>query len=566
MRRLSLLGLLLALVLLLAPAGASADNIVGVSVEPPASMTQPPPYFSSNARQAIAIAQRQPAFAEAQREHPGARVDVQVYNQVFWQISLVELNDRVPVVVDVSPRGHLMDVNTGVAASSYIARPGVDKTLRKPWVWLTFGLAFLLPFVDVRRLRRMLHLDLVVLLSFGASYAVIDRGGHSDLGVLLIYPPLLYLLVRMLRVGLRPRRPGGRLVPHLPTWALVVGLLALCGGRVALNVENDKVMDIGYASVAGADRIAHKQQLYIDNDTHGDTYGPVNYLAYIPFEAIFPFKGAYDSLGAAHAGAIAFDLLTIVGLVLLGLRFRAGPEGRRLGLAMGWAFAACPFTLLSVLENTNDGLVALLLVWMLVFLSSAPVRGLLLGLATAAKFSPGALLLLVARGRSGEDGRRQWVQTAGVCLGIFLFTMAIYWPHPTPEGFNTHGGLRALWNCTLGYQLSRSPDFSLWAVFFNIGWTQKLLEVVAFGVMLVAGFWPGRRTLTEISALAAAVLIALQLPGGHWYYFYITWFAPLVIAALFTRHVAAPAAVAAVQDSDEEPAALGGVGLGRLAA
>jgi hypothetical protein len=562
MRRLSLLGLLLALVLVLAPAGASADTIVGLSVQPPASMTTPPPYFGTTGRQAIAIAQRQPAFAEAQREHPRSLVDVQVYNYAFWQISLVEKDSgRVPVVVDLTANGHLMDVNTGVAASSYIARPGVDRTFREPWVWLGFGLAFLLPFVDLRRLKRMLHLDLAVMLSFGVSYAIIERGGHSDLGVVMIYPPLLYLLVRMLRVGLRPRRPRGKLVPHLPTWALVVGLLALCGGRVALDVHNDKVIDIGFASVAGADRITHKQELYVDNETHGDTYGPVNYLAYIPFELVFPFKGGYDTLGAAHAGAIAFDLLTIVGLVLLGLRFRAGPEGRRLGLAMAWAFAV-----LTVLENTNDGLVALLLVWMLVFLSSAPVRGLLLGLATAAKFSPGALLLLVARGRSDEDGRRQWVQTAAVCLGIFVFAMAIYWPHPTSDGFNTQGGLHALWNSTLGYQLSRSPDFSLWAVFFNIGWTQKLLEVAAVGVMLVASLWPGRRTLPEISALAAAILIALQLPGGPWYYFYITWFAPLVIAALFTRHVAATAAVAAVQDSDEAPAELGGVGLGRLAA
>lgn len=559
MRRLPLLGLLLALALLCAPAAAPADNIVGLPIEPPASLTVPPPYFSTNAEQAMAIAQRVPEFAEQQRKHPRARIDVQVYSHAYWQISLVQPDGTTVLAsLDLTAKGRLMDVNTGVAAASYIARPGIDRTFTKPWVWLTFGLAFLLPFVDLRRLRRMLHLDLAVMLSFGVSYAVLEQGGHSNLGVVLVYPPLAYLLVRMLRVGLRPRRGRGRLVPHLPTWALVVGLLALCGGRVALDVHSHKVMDIGFASVAGADRIAHKQPLYVDNDTHGDTYGPVNYLAYIPFEAVFPFKGGYDSLGAAHAAAITFDLLTIVGLVLLGLRFRAGPEGRRLGLAMAWAFAACPFTLFTVMENANDGLVALLLVWTLVFLSSAPVRGLLLGLATAAKFSPGALLLLVARGRSDEDGRREWLRTVAVCGGIFVFAMAVYWP--------AEGGLRTLWNCTLGYQLGRAPDFSLWGVFVNVGWTQKLLQVAAVGVMLMASFWPGRRTLTEISALAAAVLIALQLPGGHWYYFYITWFAPLAIAALFTRHVA-PAAVAAAAEPETAPAGeLGGVGLGRLAA
>ena len=32
---------------------------------------------------------------------------------------------------------------------------------------------------------------------------------------------------------------------------------------------------------------------------------------------------------------------------------------------------------------------------------------------------------------------------------------------------------------------------------------------------------------------AAAVLIALQLGATHWFYFYVVWFLPLVLAALF---------------------------------
>jgi hypothetical protein len=319
-------------------------------------------------------------------------------------------------------------------------------------------------------------------------------------------------------------------------------------------------MDIGFASVAGADRIMHRQPLYVDNDTHGDTYGPVNYIAYIPFEAAFPFKGVYDRLWAAHAAALFFDLMTIVGLVLLGLRLRAGPEGRRLGLAMAWAFAACPFTLLTLMDNTNDGLVAMLLVIMLLVFQWAPARGLALGLATAAKFSPAALLLVVARGTGGhdrEDGRRQWLQVVGVCAAIFVFTMAVYFP--------AEGGFRALWNCTLGYQLGRNPDFSLWAVVYNLGWLQKALDVFGIGVALVAGLWPGRRTLTQVCALAAAVLIAIQLPGGHWFYYYITWWAPLVIAALFTRYkeplaAALPQAPSDSSEEDSDSAAGSGAG------
>jgi hypothetical protein len=194
-----------------------------------------------------------------------------------------------------------------------------------------------------------------------------------------------------------------------------------------------------------------------------------------------------------------------------------------------------------VLENTNDGLVALLLVAALLMFGSAPARGAVLGLAAAAKFSPAALVLLFARGVDG-DRRRQWLQTLGACVGVFAFTMAIYWPT---------GGLQELWACTLGFQLSRPPDFSLWAVYKDIGWTQTAAEILGVAVAAAVAFVPGRRTLTEVSALAAAVLIAIQLPGGHWFYFYIMWFAPLVLMALFSAH-REPLAVARIADEPVE--------------
>ena len=63
-------------------------------------------------------------------------------------------------------------------------------------------------------------------------------------------------------------------------------------------------MDVGYASVIGADRIAHKQDLYVDNEIHGDTYGPITYLAYVPFELLFPNDGKLGR-GARRARGIA---------------------------------------------------------------------------------------------------------------------------------------------------------------------------------------------------------------------------------------------------------------------
>jgi hypothetical protein len=539
MRRLPLLGLLLALALLAVPAPVTAqvqdDRTVGVPLSMPRTLDTVPPGFKTTQRQAMAIARRVPSVREQMDKHPDAKLQAVVFGGWRWEVALME-DDQAWAIVDLGYDGRLMGAYTGVAANSYLARGHFNDTFDKPWVWLTFGVLFLVPFVDPRRLRRMLHLDLLVLSSFGISYALFETV-RSNAAVLAVYPPLVYLLVRMLVVGLRPRRGAGRLVPLLPTAALAVGVIALFGARVALNVSTDRVMDIGYSSVVGADRITHKQELYVDNDTHGDTYGPINYVAYIPFELAFPWTGEGVKVPAAHAAAIAFDLLTLVGLFLLGLRLRAGPEGRRLGLALAWAWAAFPFTLLGVMENTNDGLVAMLLVFSLLVFGRPVARGAMLGLAVAAKFSPGGLLLLFMRGQDG-DGRRSALQVAAACLGVFAFAMLVYLPA---------GGLRELWACTMGFQLSRPPDWSLWTIYTNIGWTQTVLEVLGVLLAAVVAVVPGRRTIAEVSALAAAVLIALQLPGGHWFYFYLMWCTPLIFVALFSAH-REPLAVARVAD------------------
>ena len=82
---------------------------------------------------------------------------------------------------------------------------------------------------------------------------------------------------------------------------MAIGLVLLVAFRVGLNLADSTVIDVGYASVVGADRVVHGEELYVDNDVHGDTYGPVNYLAYIPFEALLPLTGTWDSVPAAHA-------------------------------------------------------------------------------------------------------------------------------------------------------------------------------------------------------------------------------------------------------------------------
>jgi hypothetical protein len=49
-------------------------------------------------------------------------------------------------------------------------------------------------------------------------------------------------------------------------------------------------------------------------------------------------------------------------------------------------------------------------------------------------------------------------------------------------------------------------------------------------------FLPSRRSLIDVAALGAAVLIALQLTVNYWLYPYIVWFLPLALVALVASH------------------------------
>ena len=265
------------------------------------------------------------------------------------------------------------------------------------YVWLPMCVLFIAPFLPWRRRPSLLHLDLLMLLGFSISLAFFN---HAEIGlsVPLAYPFLLYLLVRMLLLAFgrgRPREPLRMLVPA--SW-LAVALVFLVGFRVGLNVTNSNVIDVGYAGVIGADKLVHGKSLYghwPKDNASGDTYGPVNYYAYVPFRAVFGWSGVWDDLPAAHAAAIAFDLLTLLGLFFLGRRIRGPTTG--IVLAYGWA--AYPFTLYALSSNSNDTLVALLVVLALLVISSAPARGAVAALAGLTKFAPLALAPLLLRGR-----------------------------------------------------------------------------------------------------------------------------------------------------------------------
>jgi Glycosyltransferase family 87 len=544
--RLSLLAALAVLAALLFAAALPA-SAAAADPERPESQTEPPRFFERSALDAERIASRADKVREARRDGP---LDPTAYTKGVgrWQVSFFRDGHEV-VQVQVDDRsGAVIEQWSGDQVAWSMARgyPGAfGRKLNAPYVWIPLCVLFLAPFVDVRRPLRVLHLDLLVLLAFGVSHVFFNRG---EIGVSapLVYPVLLYLLARVLFAGFRPRRPPGRLVPHAPLTLLVVGLVFLTAFRIGLNIADSNVIDVGYAGVVGADRIVDGDSLYgrgfSDDVERGDTYGPVTYLLYVPFEQALPWSGRWDDLPAAHGAAISFDLLVLGGLLLLGRRLRPGREGTVLGVALAYAWVAYPYTTFVLESNSNDSLVALGCVGALLAASLARdyAAGLWTGgaiaLGTAAKFVTLALAPLFAR-------REPLVYGAALLLAL-VATVAPFVPD---------GGVRELYDRTIGYQAGRPSPFSIWGQVDSLDWLQTVLKVAVVGLALLVAFVPRRPDLRQTAALGAAVLIAVQLVATHWFYLYIVWFVPFVFVALFAAHGRAPREPEAEASVEREP-------------
>lgn len=396
------------------------------------------------------------------------------------------------------------------------------------WVAILFAASFVAPFVDPRRPFRLLTLDLAALLAFGASHAFFNRG-ELTISVPLAYAALVYVLLRMLLLGFRPRRERGPMLPIVTARVLAVGLVVLVAARIALALASP-VTDVGQASVIGADRIMHGQSLYsgfptIGEDTRGDVYPPLAYLAYVPFEAVFPWHGTPDDLDAAYAAAIVFDISIVLALLLLGRRLRPGPEGRLLGLVLAYAWAAYPYSLYALGLKTNDILLALLVVLAFLFtVSRAPAAG---GVATAVGAVVKGVPLVIAPLLASTFRRRRDV--ALYLIVTVAGSAALLLPFVLPDG------IARFYERTVGYQTDRRTQFTLWGQHPSFDWVADVLLIAAIGLALIVAVRPREKTAAQVAALGAAVIVAFQLGSPFWYYPYVAWFAPLALVAVFSR-------------------------------
>ena len=567
-----------------APARSTATtSTASESPIPVADSPVPPAGRKLSSNQVIAIASALPKIRAARAKYPGSYAGAYLKPAFRWQVSFFSSNGKKEIgqVIIADLGGRVLEQWTGFQVAWTMARgyPGAfGRHVNALYIWLPLCALFFAPFFDVRRPLRLLHLDLLALLSFSVSLAFFN---HANVyaSVPLAYPPLLYLLARMLWTLRRGRRGAGA-SDHRPAAAsdqrpaaawdrrpaaasdqrpaaaseplrllvpapwLALGIVFLLGFRIALNVTDSNVIDVGYAGVIGAQRIADGRQLYgsfpSDNE-HGDTYGPFAYEAYVPFEQVFGWSGTWDDLPAAHAAAIVFDLLAVALMFLLGRRMR----GPTLGIALAYAWVSYPFALFDLESNSNDTLVAVLVLAALLAASYRSTlatggRGALAALAGLTKFAPLALAPLLATHGLPDVGRLRRARALGVFAAAFLLAGAL----ACIPAF-AHDSLHEIYERTLVYQTNRGSPFSAWGLY---GWhgAELAVEIAAALLALALAVLGGRAhndDLVGLAAACAAVILAEQLGIEHWFYLYIPWFFPLVMLALLGRfsEPAAPA-------------------------
>ena len=93
-------------------------------------------------------------------------------------------------------------------------------------------------------------------------------------------------------------------------------------------------------------------------------------------------------------------------------------------------------------------------------------------------------------------------------------------------------GLATFYDRTIAYQADRNSPFSIWGQVPASSRCGSRSSPRSASARVALAFRPRSKTLTQVAAFGAALLIGVQLTAQHWFYLYIVWFYPLLLVAM----------------------------------
>jgi hypothetical protein len=379
--------------------------------------------------------------------------------------------------------------------------------------------------VAVVPLRRMRNLDALALAGFGATVLLFNARLVAA-AVAVGSPLLAYLAARCLSVGLRgtPRARGETPLYEWLTrrWEparrkrmlwLVTGATLLA--FLAITLTSTGESDVATATLSGATRLLHGESPYghVVGAFHGDTYGLLAYMLYVPGALWTPVTDVWSDV----SGALAVTAVASVA---------AGVAMHRLGGTRALlAWLAFPPVLLAASGGSNDLLLAAVLAWALLAAARQRRAWLLLAAGAWIKVVPLVLApLWLARTRP-RSAPRELAPAALLVAGLSAYLLAL-------------GGVDAASRMVhaLEFQFQRGSFHAPWYA-FGVTWLQPVVQAAVVAALAVATLRVAcdadlRRDPVRLAALGGALVLGVQLSANYWTWSYLPWALPFVAVGL----------------------------------
>ena len=366
-------------------------------------------------------------------------------------------------------------------------------------------------------LARRHNLDALALASAAVPIVLLNER-YLEWSVLAGGALLAYLGWRCATVANRrgvPSPSGTWIMDALPARATALLAGAAAVGLALLCIPGGLASDVGFASLAGATKVLDGRLPYgslpSGDLVHGDTYPLLAYLAYVPAAVVDPVRDGFDGLDGSLWVATGFALVAALAL------------GRAGGTRLAVAFLAFPPVVVSASSGSNDVVAAAFVAVALALSTRAGASTAAMAVAGWVKLGPLAVLPLWAARRPGRG-------VAGVvAVTAVLATTVLALGGPAGPADMV---------AAMSFQSERGSLMSVWSLLelpvAQAAFQAAVLTGIALATLRV---WRDRALASDprrMAALAAAVLLGVQLAANHWSATYLAWVFPLIAVALLT--------------------------------